>query len=76
MTSTSSQVREILTTNDLESLERIHFGIQRTRSHSTVQGNCTAGRIPGKAVLPVVLVREGAGRLPPLQEQANAERKP
>src|SRR5437868_13134948 len=31
----------------------VHFRIQGTRSHSTVQGDSQAGRVPGSPVLPV-----------------------
>jgi hypothetical protein len=39
----------------LESVERVHFSVQGTGSHSAVQSHGEAGRVPGGSVLAVVL---------------------
>ncbi len=64
MTSTSNRVRGIQAPDHLESFERIHVGIQGTRSHSTIQGDGEAGRVPGSPLFTVVLTPEAvpAGR--------------
>ena len=51
-----ADVRRIPAENDLQPLERIHFGIQGTVSRPTIQRDSEAGRISGGPVLPVVLV--------------------
>jgi hypothetical protein len=50
-----AEVREIPPTNDLESFQCVHVGIQGTRPDPAVQGDREAGRIPGDPVLAVVL---------------------
>src|SRR6266478_4235791 len=54
-----TQVRGIPVADDLESLECVYVGVQRTRSYSPIQGNSQVGRIPGNTVLSVVLARMG-----------------
>jgi hypothetical protein len=50
-----AKVRGIPAANNLESLRYVYVCIQGTGSDSTVQGYGQAGRIPGGAVLPIVL---------------------
>ncbi len=52
-----TEVRGIPAQDNLESLERIHLRIQGTGADPAIQGYSQAGRIPGGAVLPVVLAR-------------------
>jgi hypothetical protein len=47
---------EFRSRNHLESLQRVHFGIQGTGTRPTIQGNSQAGRIPRSSVLTIVLV--------------------
>jgi len=51
----SSEVRRVPAADDLESLERVHFRIQRTGADSAVQGDSKAGGVLGSAVLTIVL---------------------
>jgi hypothetical protein len=44
------------------SLERIHFGVQGTRTGSQIQSDREAGRVPRDSLLAVVLARGGTGR--------------
>jgi hypothetical protein len=48
------------------SLERIHLSLQGTGTHPSIQGHSQAQRIPGSAILPVVLASWAvtAGRPP------------
>jgi hypothetical protein len=48
-------VREIPVADHLESLQRVHFCIQRTGADPAVQGDSKAGRVPGSSVLTIVL---------------------
>jgi hypothetical protein len=41
-----SEVRGLPAEDDLESLERVHIGIQTAGSHPTIQGDGEAGRVP------------------------------
>src|SRR5581483_6382255 len=50
-----AEVRGIPVANDLESVQCVHFCVEGTRSHSTVQSHCEIGRVPGIAVLRVLL---------------------
>jgi hypothetical protein len=57
MTSTllRAKIRGIPATDDLESLECVHVGIQGTGSHPAIQGNGEVGRFPGDSILTIVL---------------------
>src|SRR5262249_26606651 len=58
-----AEVQGFPVTDDLEPFECIYFRIQATRSYSAIQGNSEAGRVPGAAVLTVILANVGgAGR--------------
>ena len=50
-----AKVRRVPIEDDLESLQRVHFGVQGTGADPPIQGDGQAGRIPGSPVLPVVL---------------------
>ena len=65
------EVRGIPAENDLESLQCVHVSIQGTGSHSTVQGDGQAGRIPRSPVLSIVLAR-GLRRPPASIRRINA----
>ena len=54
-----AEVRGVRAADNLESLECVHFGIQRTGPHSPVQGDSQARRVPGGSILPVVLTAWG-----------------
>jgi hypothetical protein len=47
--------------DDLESVECVHVGIQRARSHPAIQGDSKTGTILGDEVLAVILARCGGG---------------
>ena len=63
------EVRGIPAENDLESLQCVHVSIQGTGSHSTVQGDGQAGRIPRSPVLSIVLARAGCVGRPALDTE-------
>src|SRR5713101_9807641 len=50
-----SAARGVPTPNNVEPVERIHLGIQGTRSDPPIPGNREAGRVPGSSVLTSVL---------------------
>ncbi len=54
-----AEVRGVRAADNLESLECVHFGIQRTGPHSPVQGDSQARRVPGGSIVPVVLTAWG-----------------
>jgi hypothetical protein len=55
-----TEVRGIPAADHLESLQRIHVGVQGTGCHPPIQGDSQVGRVPGSQVFTVVLVCEAA----------------
>jgi len=55
---------EFTAANDLESLQRVHFCVQRTRAHPAIQGHSQAGRVPRGSILAVLLSYGGFGPAP------------
>jgi hypothetical protein len=64
----------ISVSDDLESFERLHLGIQGTGSHSTVQGHGQTGRISGSLVVPIVLAGGAVLAGPPFPTSTSASR--
>ena len=62
MTCTSTAARGFCTTNAGEPFERIYFGLQRTGSHSTIQGDSKTGRVSEDSLLAAVLAYGGTVR--------------
>jgi hypothetical protein len=50
-----AEVRGVPVANHLESVERLHVGLQGTRADSSIQGDGEAGRVSGFPLLPVFL---------------------
>jgi len=69
-----AEIRGILSADDLESLERVYFRLQRTGSHPAIQGDGQAGRVSGNSILTIVLAgRAVSDGCPFLTSERNAE---
>jgi hypothetical protein len=76
MTLLRAEVRGIPAANDLESLERVHVGLQVTGTDPAIQGDGEARRIPGRPVLAIVLARGGVNSPPPFPLSHSLFRRP